>query len=189
MTKNLCLVGATDKRVVAYPLIKALMHLGRTLIVADDGAYRRFDEGYGTNFDFGNSEFIIVPVVNDEVIAEVTEKSSTFEYVLYITTDEIPEGTKAVYIRGIDKGIASEDTLKIVEESEFLEVLFTFDKVLDKKALKITPSIKHYQYLARCEDRKEFVAVTDPAFVSLVTTFFEEDLDLPKATIKKILGQ
>lgn len=190
MAKILCIVGATDKRAITYPLIKTLMHLGRTLIVSDDGVYRRFDDTYQTNFDFGNSEFIITPQVDSTLIDSINQRDAQFEYILYITTNEIPPNTdKVVYCRGIDKGLASEDTLKQIEESEFIEVLITFDKIQDKKALKIAPSIKQYQYLNRCEDHKEFLPSTDPAFVTVVASFFEEQLDLPKNTIKAILSK
>lgn len=190
MPKILCIVGATDKRAITYPLIKVLTHLGRTLIVADDGAYRRFDDTYQLNFDFGNSEFYITPKIDEETYNLVDQKAPNFEYILYITTNELPpQADKIVYARGIDKGLASEDTLKKIEESEFIEVLVTFDKVQDKKALKITPSIKQYHYLANCEDRKEFLPSSDPAFVSVITTFFEEQLDLPKSTIKTVLSK
>lgn len=166
------------------------MHLGRTLIVSDDGVYRRFDDTYQTNFDFGNSEFLITPKVDNTFIESLNQRESQFEYILYITTDEVPPNTdKVVYCRGMHKGFASEDTLKLIEDSEFIEVLVTFDKVLDKKALKISPSIKQYQYLNRCEDHKEFLPSTDPAFVTVVASFFEEQLDLPKNTIKAILSK
>ena len=188
MTKILCIVGATDKRAITYPLIKTLMHLGRTLIVSDDGVYRRFDETYQTNFDFGNSEFIIVPKVDAELIESINQKEGQFEYVVYITTDEVPpKADKIIYCRGMDKGFASQDTMKLIEESEFTEVLITFDKVQDKKALKIAPTIKQYQYLNRCEDRKEFLPTADPSFATVITKFFEEQLDLPKNTLKAIL--
>lgn len=188
MAKILCIVGATDKRAITYPLIKTLMHLGRTLIVSDDGVYRRFDDTYQTNFDFGNSEFLITPKVDEAIMESVSQKEGQFEYIVYITTDEVPpKADKVIYCRGIDKGFASQDTLKLIEESEFIEVLVTFDKVQDKKALKIAPTIKQYQYLNRCEDRKEFLPSADTSFVTVVATFFEEQLDLPKNTIKAIL--
>lgn len=190
MAKTLALLGATDKRAISYPLIKVLMHLGRTLIVTDDGLYRRFDEDYNTNFDFENSEFLIIPKLEDEHKELINQKSKSFEYVLYITTNEIPDNaSKIVYCRGIDKGLASISTLRQIEDSEFIEVLVTFDKVADKKALKIVPSIKQYKYFSQCEDRKEFLDSADSAFVTLLTTFFEEQLDLPKSTIKSILAR
>lgn len=190
MTKILGLVGATDKRVIAYPLIKVLMHLGRTLIVADDGVFRRFDTDYQTRFDYGNSEFIITPKIDDDLIEEVKQRSSQFEYVLFITTNEIPDPIdKVIYVRGINKGFATEDVLEKIEESEFSEVLLTFSKVQNKKALKITPSIKQYKYIISCEDAKEFLPSSDTAFVSMLITFFEKELDLPKNTLRKILAQ
>ena len=192
MVTTLTIFGATDKRVVTYPLLKVLMHLGRVLIVTDDALYRRFDGEYGTNFEFENSEFIVVPKVDDSVIEMVKQKQGVFEYVVYITTNEVPQSDKVVCVRGINKGLPSlsvQEQLEKIENSQYIEALFTFEKVEDKKALKITPSIKHYEYVTLCEDRKEFLESKDVAFSSLITTFFSEQLGLDKTKIKTVLGK
>lgn len=186
--KKICLLGAVDKRAVSYPLLKCLMFLGKVLVVTDDGVYRRFADEYESRFSFENSEFIVTPVIDEEVQKEVDSISHSYDYVVYITTNEIPSGCdKIIYFRGVEKSIASKGTLKVLENMEYKEVYITFSKLQDSSALKIEPSKSVMSYVFECEDKKEFVPTKDAGFASMLFTFFEKELDIPKASIKKLL--
>jgi hypothetical protein len=186
--KKICLIGPVDKRAIAYPLLKCLMFLGKTLIITDDSVYRRFSETYETRFGFAQSEFIVAPVIDKDVIDHVESVSSTFDYVLYITTNELPVGMdKILYCHGIEKGIATSDVLSVLENIDHTEVYVTFSRVADNTALKIEPSKSIMAYVFECEDRKDFVGTTDGAYSSMLHKFFEKELDVPKATLKGLL--
>jgi hypothetical protein len=186
--KKICLVGPVDKRAIAYPLLKCLMFLGRTLVVTDDSVYRRFSETYETEFGFANSEFSVVPVVTKEVEERINSISSTFEYVLYITTNELPEGMdKILYCHGVEKGIATSGVLSVLENIEYTDVYVTFSRVTDSEALKMEPSKSIMSYVFECEERKDFVGTTDGSYAAMLHKFFEKELDVPKATIKGLM--
>lgn len=185
---QICLIGPVDKRAISYPLIKTLMFLGKTLIVTDDGIYRRFDEDYGSRFSFENSEFIIAPVITEEILQEVKGLASSYENILYITTNELPSGVdKVLYCRGVDKGVVTESTLKALENTDHTEVYVTFSKLTDNSLLKIQPTKSALDYIMECEDRKSFLATKDSAFATMLDKFFSQELDIPKASIKGLL--
>lgn len=186
--KKICLVGAVDKRAISYPLLKVLMHLGKTLVVSDDGVYRRFSEELETSYGFENSEFLITPVITETVQKEVENKAFQFDYIVYITSNEIPlQCDKVIYCRGVDKGIATKTTLKQLENIEHTEVYVTFSRLEDSSLLKIEPTKGIMAYIFECEERKEFQATKEVAYASMLEKFFDKELDIPKASIKGLL--
>lgn len=186
--KTICLIGPVDKRAISYPLIKTLMHLGKTLVVTDDGVYRRFDTEYASRFSFENSDFIVTPVIDRTVQEEVNQIADLYETVLYITTNELPPNCdKVVYCRGVDRAILNLGVLDALEEKEFIEVYVTFSKLSDNTLLKIEPNKNTLAYIYECEDKKEFLPTKESAYSDMLSKFFESELDIPKNTIKGLL--
>lgn len=186
--KRICLIGPVDKRAIAYPLIRCGMFLGKVLVVTDDGVYRRFSEDYSSKFSVGNSDFMVVPVIDDKVMKTVESVESLYEFVVYITTNELPqECDKIVYCRGVDKGILTQETMKVLEKKEFTEAFVTFSRVAEPTSLKIEPSKGVMSYIFECEDKKEFVPTTDSSHTSMLEKFFEKELGVPKNTIRGLM--
>lgn len=186
--KTICLIGPVDKRAIAYPLIKCLTELGRALIITDDSVYRRFSDNYDTEFSYSNSEFRVVTIVDEEVIKEVEQVKTNFEYVLYITTSELPDGCdKVIYAHGVGKSFLGEDLVSSIENKECREVIITMTPVKDKTIPKITPDKTVMSYIYACEEHKEFLPSKDSGFITMVTTLFEEELEVPKNTIRGLL--
>lgn len=188
--KKICLIGPVDKRIIAYPLIKCLIHLGRTLIVTDDGVYRRFDDEYSTNFTYSQSEFLIVPMVNEDLENEINEKNVGFDYVLYITTNELPESDVIIYCHGVEKSFCSKPVLDVLEDKECGEVYITFSRVEIPKGsntIRIEPIRDLMAYVFECEEKKEFLPTKSSMLLSLLVKFFEKELDVPKSTLKGLL--
>lgn len=186
--KKICLLGGVDKRAIAYPLIKVMMYMGKTLIVADDGVYRRFSDTYDTRFNYQNSDFIIAPVITEDIISEVDKVADLYENILYITTNEVPDGCdKVVYGRGKERAICSTGVLNEAEKTDFIEVYVTYGKVESSTNMKIEPNKAVLSYLSECEDKKEFLGTKDGAFTSLLVTLFDKELNLPKKTVQGLL--
>ena len=185
--KQICLIGPVDKRPIAYPLIKCLMYLGRVLVVADESVYRRFSEDLETDYTHNNSEFHISATPNYK---ELKERGEAFDYVVYITTNELPEGNdKVIYCRGINKNICTTPVLKVLDDIEHIEVYLTFSKPTEEKALKVEPSKGVMTYINECEEQMEFVATKDAAYANMLQKFFEKELELPLKAIKGLLGR
>lgn len=186
--KRICLIGPVDKRIISYPLLKCLMLLGKTLVVTDDGVYRRFHERYESDFDFGHSRFIVTPKIDQCVLEKVRELENQYDYILYITTNELPEACdRVVYVRGLEKSICSQDTLDALENIEHAEVLITFDKNANTEAVKITPTMSSLAYVMACEENKEFVDIKDARYASIMFKLFEKELDISEKAIRSIM--
>lgn len=186
--KKIALIGPVDKRSIAYPLLKCLMFLGKVLVVSDDGTYRRFSSTYETDFGFGNSEFIITPKVTEEVLEDVKRRSNVYDYLVFITTNELVDGMdKVLYCHGVGKNMASENTLTDLEKVEFIDVYITLSKTGDPKALKIEPSKGVMSYIFACEESQQFVATKDASYTSMLYKFFDKEMGIPKNSIKGLL--
>lgn len=191
------LIGPVDKRPITYPLLKVLSYLGKTLVVADDGNYRRFADNYESEFELGNIDFSITPVVTEEVFKQVNETHEIYDYVVYITNNELPQSedylnniAKIIHCRGVDKGFISKANAQVLEDlpsEKTLTAYVTYSNVEDKRLLKVTPNKGTLSYVSECEDKKEFVDIKDSMYATLIYTFFEKELHLPKETIAKLL--
>lgn len=184
---SICIVGGVDKRVVSYPLIKCLGLMGRTLVVTDDAVYRRFDENYGVDFELGQTTFKIMPVVPNN-IGDLGLKEDNYEYVVYITTNELIKSDKVVYCHGVERAMATKDVLDCLENIEHKDIILTMGSV-PKGALAIGYSKEAMNYVCRCEEHREFVHCEGASFTTLMMTLFDDVFQMSKDNMKKLLAR
>jgi hypothetical protein len=77
--------------------------------------------------------------------------------------------------------------MKVLENTEHIEVVMTFSKVEDASLLKIEPTKSIMAYIYECEDTKLFQDTKDVAYATMLDKFFDKELDIPKASIKGVL--
>lgn len=189
--KTLALIGPVDKRVISYPLIKVLSFLGKTLVITDDSTYRRFAENYEQRFQVGTVDFIVEPLVTEKNYEEVEKNPVPYDFVVYITTNELPpKYDHVVHCRGIDKGFGTKpivDQLDNEPQDKVSTVYITYSKIEDKTLHHVEPSKNALAYCAECEDKKEFTDIKEPTMASNIYTFFEKELNIDKSTISGLL--
>jgi hypothetical protein len=186
--KRICLVGPVDKRAIVYPLIKCMMFLGKVLVVTDDSVLRRFSESYAKSFGFSNSEFLVESTINTSVLDYVLTIQDSFDFVLFVTTDELPSNCdKVLYCHGVEKSFGSSSTLKALENVEYTEIYITFSKLPDATVVKIEPSKTVMAYIFSCEESKEFLETSDASYGATLEKFFEKELAIPKKTISGLM--
>lgn len=185
--RSLLLVGAVDKRGVSYPVLKVMMTLGRVLVLTDDAMYRRFDEDYRMDFGFENSHFIIQPQITQHFVDSIKHITDMFDYVVYITTNEVLNADKIIYLRGVNRSILGNEAMEELEGLEHAEVFITYAKLSNPKILKIAPTKSQIEYFNECEDSKEFLATKDLSYVGLLQTLFDKELGMSKKSLKKIM--
>jgi hypothetical protein len=164
------------------------MFLGKVLVITDDASFRRFSPSYATEFGFETSEFIVTPLVSEEVIDAAKRKESVYDFVVYITTNELVSGMdKVLYCHGVGQNMATEDVMTQLEKEEYTDVYVTLSKVGDSKAMKIEPSKGVMEYIFSCEENQEFIGTKDVAYSSMLYKFFEKEMGIPKNSIKGLL--
>lgn len=184
---SICLIGGVDKRVIAYPLLKCLGLMGKTLVIADNSVYRRFGENYETDFELGQLGFKVLPVIPKDV-TELDINVDIYDYVLYITTNEVIVSDKVVYCHGLEKAIASPKVLNALEGMDIKDITLTMGKV-EKGTLAIGYSKEAMGYICSCEEHKDFVPCTGVSFSTLMVELFDDVFKMSKDNMKKLLAR
>lgn len=155
---KICLIGPVDKRIIAYPLIKVLDNIGKTLVVTDDANFRRFSDDYGNDFAFGRSEALVVRNVQEIESKEKIPNMSGFDFVVFVTTNElIKDSDLIVYCHGANRSLVTPDVLEELEGIEYKEVLLSNVKNTDKNVLKVPVVTETIDYVWKCEEAKVFL--------------------------------
>ena len=190
--RQIQLIGPVDKRPLAYPLFKLCDTMGRTLVVTDDANFRRFAENYELEFTLGRSDFRIVPNPSREGMEERGVKLTSYDYVIFITTNTlVEENDCVVYCHGNNQMVCSEDVLDIMETVEHNNVIITLQK--PKKEKGVTPEIylsvdsKTFAYVWECEESKYFVGCKHPELGKLCSHLFANVFGVTGEEIPKIL--
>lgn len=188
--KQICILGPVDKRAITYPLIKVLDFTGKTLIITDDGVYRRFADNFEAEFTLGRIDFFVTPVVNMDEIIDYGYRLGTYDFVLFITTNELPDGCdKIIYSHGVDKSMCSQDVMTILEDIEYTDITLTPNAVMDKKVLKMDISKEVLAYAWLCEETKSFAVCKSSSIIKTVTNLFGEMLGINQDVVTKLLAR
>lgn len=190
-------MGPVDKRVITYPLMKVLELSGKVLVITDDSCFRRFDDLLGTDFSLGQAHFIIRPKVSAETPTEEGFREEDFDYVVYITTNElIKDCDSLVYCHGVNRSLLSDDNLDFLEENPHSEVLISPNKILEKdfenkksKVIKVDILKDMLHYVFSCEENRTFMYQTKPGSLipNILANVFSDTLGIPASSIAKIL--
>lgn len=194
--KRVCILGPIDKRVLVYPLIKVLELTGKTLVVTDDACFRRFAPDLGLDFECGQAKFVIRPKVNEGVLTEVGLSEDAFDYVVYVTTDElILNCDSTVYCHGVNKSMLSEDNLEFLGDIKYKEIIISPNKIPEKEENSVVNPIKvnilkdMLHYVFTCEENRSFMYQTKAGSLlpKIIANVFEDSLGISAETIAKLL--
>lgn len=197
--KRICILGPVDKRIVTYPLIKVLDLTGRLLVVTDDASYRRFADDLGTEFMYGQSQFLIAPKVTREYAKEHGFSEEDFDFVLYTTTSEYFDDCDCtVYCHGINKSMLPDNDIEFLSEMNVREVIISPNKIpesktgdgqIEKKPVKIDVLKDALHYVYTCEENRSFMYQSKPGTVlpKILEHLFKDATGLDATRIGKIL--
>lgn len=185
--KKICLIGPVDKRVLAYPLLKVLDLTGKTLVITDDSNIRRLADDYSKEFTIGRVD---VKVVTDISNIVTIDNSSDYDYILYMSTNElVPNCDSVVYCHSLNKAIGSPDVLSALEGVEHKSVAITPSVIKDKNTLKISVDKGSIGYVWYCEETKLFCECKDAKLSKAVAFLFSDVLGVGQDAIVKTLGR
>lgn len=186
--KQICLIGPIDKRAVAYPLIKVADIVGKLLVITDDANFRRFADNYEKEFNRANSDFLIVNDIDEEIVNGKRYKTANYDFVVYITTNTLIQGSdKVVYCHGMSKTVLPEETLRVLEDIEHLDVLISQGKVTDKDVISVGVDKTTMGYVWACEEAKSFVPLKDTTLGKVSSYLFSDYIGVSKEEFGKLL--
>lgn len=159
--------GKVDKRILAFPLIRAFSMTGHTIVITDDGNFKNLFHTSGTT---GQIDGVRVLVIN-ELPSELTGITEGYQNVIYVLSDRAEiQADCTLLCHGNDQSLKGRGIRSIEKKKEdnFVDVFLRLTP-LKAKANQIILKPYYYRYLVETEEKKELLILKDKKICQLLT--------------------
>lgn len=119
--KILSIVGKSDTRVVAYPLIRALSLAGQVGVITDDGCFRRLYQGHNVIGTVNGIDIAVCGRVNDTFMKVLDNTGINYDYLVVVSGDYVPDNADGVLAcHGLDRSMMAVDDDENTVDEDFL---------------------------------------------------------------------
>lgn len=172
--RKIAFLGASDKRLLVYPLARALNFSGNVAVITDDAAYSRLLRGTVADGTVDRVDIITTRVFNEGLLKQLPEFGVSHDYVLIVSNHVIPTNLDyLVYCRGVDRSICPIEETAEIELIEHNEIILTANPLSKEEAKK--PNIVYggalLKYVYECEEMKSLLPLTDKATLKTLSTY------------------
>lgn len=128
--RKIVVVGKVDSRALVYPMARSLALNGMTVIITDDGAYRRLYHGKGNFGVVSGVDIVVSNQIDDNYMDLIKDTGLTYENVIVVTNDFIPSDADGIVVcHGVDRSILQ---VEIEEEGDKFILPPLIDSNIDK---------------------------------------------------------
>ena len=198
------IIGNIDKRVIAYPLMRALAINGKTAVFTDDGSFKRLYVNDGNSGVIDNVEVYVTPEVNIDSDKDIDKTSEEIMHELFVSDSFVyPDSDATIIVRGIDRSMS---ILRDVEEEEEEDIEFEDDdKLEEEKQTKfevvVSTSNEHkikgvkalgpdiLKYLWDTEEYKTLLKVKDKTLVKILEPIVSNLMGVSTDDVAKLLSR
>lgn len=198
------IIGNIDKRVIAYPLMRALAINGKTAVFTDDGSFKRLYVNDGNSGVIDNVEVYVTPEVNIDSDKDIDKTSEEIMHELFVSDSFVyPDSDATIIVRGIDRSMS---ILRDVEEEEEEDIEFEDDdKLEEEKQTKfevvVSTSNEHkikgvkvlgpdiLKYLWDTEEYKTLLKVKDKTLVKILEPIVSNLMGVSTGDVAKLLSR
>lgn len=198
------IIGNIDKRVIAYPLMRALAINGKTAVFTDDGSFKRLYVNDGNSGVIDNVEVYVTPEVNIDSDKGIDKTSEEIMNELFVSDSFVyPDSDATIIVRGIDRSMS---ILRDVEEEEEEDIEFEDDdKLEEEKQTKfevvVSTSNEHkikgvkvlgpdiLKYLWDTEEYKTLLKVKDKTLVKILEPIVSNLMGVSTGDVAKLLSR
>lgn len=195
---KLAITGKADKRVLAYPFMRACSMAGRTWVVTDDAAYKRLYSGKENYGEIEGVKINVLPTMSMEDILKIEElaiKDET-EYLIFISDSYISKDMQYNLLLCEQNttflGNYIEDITEDYENAAFGTLTLTpnKNKRLDPKEVHMHQIVwkpDYSFYLFRVEQLRQLLPLKDKTVSILLGDAFAAALNLKPDEFQKLL--
>lgn len=194
----LAITGKTDKRILAYPLMKACGLMGKTCAIAEDAAYRRLYSGTGDTGYINDVEVNIVTGLTPELAERMEQEKQRedFDYLIYLTESFVPpDAAKVAALCSTSRTFCGDELEGVLEDAQGRIVL---------ASLTVSPKPKNYwkvplmqipwkpeyiQYICETEENRRLTPLKDKTVSQFLCGAFSKALSLQPGNMKKIMDR
>lgn len=195
---KIAITGKADKRILAYPFMRACSIAGRTSVITDDMAYKRLYAGTENQGVIEEIKINILPLLSEQSLAEIEEQeiNRETEYLIYISDTYYPKDAGHVLMlceyNSTFMGTSMED---IIEEQE--NITFGTLTLTPRKNKSVIPKgVQFHQiiwkpeysiYLFQTEELRQLQPLKDKLVSAFLVNAFAGILDIKPATFYELL--
>jgi hypothetical protein len=171
--------GKIDKRILAFPLIRACSMTGQTIVITDDGNFKNLYHKSGST---GKIDGVQILVLN-ELPSDLSEMTKEYQNVIYVLSDEAElQADCSLLCHGDDKSLMDKRNKRIGKgkESKLIDVFLRMSP-LKTNGNQIILKPYYYRYLVETEEKKEFLILKDKKMCQFLSNTCSEAVGM-KAT-------
>lgn len=193
---SLAIVGKADKRVLAYPLMKTLALMGKTIVATDDVACRRLYPGMENRGMINDVEVCIVKEFSGESLEAFLSvaRDGDYDYALYLTEGYVPpDAKKTVALCSPVHTFLGSSLEGLMEYSE-CDYVFASLTVIEKPKgywkVPVTQILwrpEYVQYICETEERRCLMPLRDKVVGPFLCRTFAESLHIDQAKMSKVM--
>lgn len=178
--------GKIDKRILAFPLIRAYSMTGQTIVITDDGCFKNL---YHTSGATGRIDGVKLVVLN-ELPPDLSDITEGYQNVIYVLSDvaEIPADSTLI-CHGDDKSLAGggrRSSEKNNKDKTSVDVYLRMTPIKTKE-LQIILKPYYYRYLVETEEKKELLVLKDKKVCQLLSKTCSNAVGMKEAQFYMLL--
>lgn len=183
------LTGTVDKRMLVYPIARAISIESNVCIVSDNGAYRRLFSERGNEGMLGRVK-IVVDIYEDSLLPRLDEVGIGFDYLLVDSSFEVPTNSDyVIYCRGVNRSLYHDEELKKMEDKPNIEVIISPEPPEEKGVLAVMVDEFICSYIMKIEENKQLMRITNKRYNKLLTKIFSQALDMQESSLFELLSR
>lgn len=195
---KIAITGKADKRILAYPLIRACSIAGRTCVFTDDPAYKRLYAGTENHGEIEGIKLHILPLMTEENMREIEELAAgnETEYLIFISDTFYPKSAGHILMLCEYNNTFLGDRIEdIIDEQD--NVTFGMLTLIPQKSKALIPKdVQLHQvvwkaeysfYLFQTEEMRKLMPLKDKAVSALLVNAFANILDIKPASFYDLL--
>lgn len=183
------LPGTVDKRMLVYPIARALSIESNVCIVSDNGAYRRLLSERGNEGMLGRVK-IVVDIYEESMLSKLDEVGMGFDYLLVDSSFEVPtDSDYIVYCRGVNRSLYPDDELKKIAGKSSIEVIISPEPPEERGVLAVRVDESVCSYVMKIEENKQLFGVTNKNYNKLLTKIFSQALGIQEPSLFELLSR
>lgn len=185
--RTVALVGAVDKRMIVYPIARALSIEGNVAVITDNGAYRRLFIECGNEGMLGRVK-IVVDLYDDRLLTKIDEVGIGFDYLLVDTCFEVPTSSDyVIFCRGVNRSMYPDEVLKEIEGKPHCEVVISPEPPEEKGLLVVRVDELVCSYIYSVEESKQIKGVANKRYNKLLAKIFGQALGMKEEALFELL--
>lgn len=182
---NIGLYGPCDKRAIVFGLFKLLQDFGAVLFITKERHYRRLID----DREFGYFQNVLIcssDETPDTIFTELNMNPETFDFVIWDTTDNVPDKLDISFICSCYRDeLLFDDIVGLYDNP--VTVKFLFDSKREKSSYNVAISTALFKYLELTEAYKVLKPFTFGDISKIFETELAPMLDIRPKTVKGIL--